>query len=782
MTFFLAWGRRVSHGAFVSLVLALSLPLALQAQEEAAGGPSGLEGRTISSIVFKYGSPRTVPESRLRDHMSVRVGQKYNPEVLDKDAASLYESGLVDDVSFLGDLRGDDSLVLIVEVVTRGQIVEIGFVGNTIFSDRKLASEAEVKAGLISDTAILQARRNIETHYKGYGYPDIIVSHRLREIEGSGQFQLVFVIEEGAKTEVRKIRFEGNRAFSRAELRREMETKQWNLLSWLSKSGRIDAEALQQDLLRLEDFYRDNGYRMVRVDAARRESVKGDRVDLIIPIEEGPQYTVQSVSFGKMTVFKPEELMPGLSLIGGQVYSSKKVRDDIRMIRSYYGSRGYADAVVMPDLRDVSPGVVAIIYRVTEGQRYRVGKVNIQGNTVTKDKVVRREVPMRPGEHYNAVDEEITKRRLQNLRYFDNVQVSGSPSSEAGYRDVNILVREGKTGQVSFGAGFSSIDSIVGYLHLEQTNFDISNPKNFFRGGGQRFNLRLQLGNLRREFRASLTEPWFMGRKLSVGGELFYREALYFSDEYDQRNLGGAVFVRRPLGRKGYVKAEYRLEQIGIDVDSVPPGSEFLIEDGDYLRSAVSVNYVYDSRDSNMLPRRGHRFNVGATLAGGFLGGDVDTYNLSASGSKHWSLPWDLIFNVNGAATVVDAIDGRVPIFERQMLGGARNLRGFDTRDVGPRDPVTQSVLGGNTSAYGTVELTFPIVAQVRGAVFGDIGFVNEDSFDFSPEEIHSDVGIGVRATIPYFGPMALDYAFPIQSEDAADDGGRIQIYLNYQY
>ena len=782
MTFLKALGHRVSHGFFGFLLLGFVSPLSVQGQDEDSARPVELEGRTITSVIFQYRSPRTVPESRLRDHMSVRAGQKYNPEVLDKDASSLFESGLVDDVSFLGDPRGEDSLILIVEVATRGQIVEIGFVGNTIFSDRKLASEAEVKAGLVSDTAILQARRNIEEHYKGYGYPDIIVSHRLREIEESGQYQLVFVVEEGVKTQVRKIRFEGNKGFSRAELRREMETKQWSILSWLNKHGQIDAEQLQLDLLRLEDFYRNNGYRMVRIEAARREPVKDGRVDLIIPIQEGPKYTVQSVSFGKMTVFKPEELTPGLSLVGGQAYSLKKVRDDIRMIRSYYGSRGYADAVIMPDMRDVSPGVVAIIYRITEGKRYRVGKVNIQGNTITKDKVVRREVPMRPGDHYNSVDEEVTKLRLQNLRYFRQVQVTGSPSSEAGYRDVNIQVSESKTGQISFGAGFSSVDSIVGYLQLEQTNFDLSNPKNFFRGGGQRFSTRLQLGDLRRDFRASLIEPWFLGRKLSVGGELFYRELLYLSDEYDQKNAGGAFFVRRPLGRKGYIKAEYRLEHVGIDVASLPPGSEFLIEDGDYLRSALSVSYVYDSRDSNMLPRRGHRLNLGATLAGGFLGGDVDVYSLSASGSKHWNLPWDIILNLNGAATVVDSIDGRVPIFERQMLGGARNLRGFDTRNVGPRDPVTQSVLGGNTSAYGTLELTFPIVASVRAAVFGDIGFVNSDSFDFSPEEIHSDVGIGVRATLPYFGPMALDYAFPIQGDDAADEGGRLQIYLNYQY
>ncbi len=784
MTVFTDWSYRVSHCALAFLMLALLVsPRGLHAQdEEAPAGPLDLEQRTIVSITFRYGGPKTVDESRLRDHMAVRIGQKYNPEALDKDAASLYESGLVDDVSFLGDPRGDDSLALIVEVVTRGQIVEIGFVGNTIFSDRKLASEAKIKAGIISDSAILEARRNIEKQYQGYGYPDVLVSHRLRETERPGQFQLVFVVQEGVKSEVRKILFEGNKAFSRVELKRELKTKQKGLFSFITKSGRIDAEKLQLDLLHLEDFYRNHGYRMVRIDSARREAANNDRVDLVIPIHEGPKYTVRSAAFGKMTVFKPEELIPALSMVGGQVFSNKKVRDDVRMIRSYYGSRGYADAVVMPEMRDVSPGVVVITYQITEGPLYRVGKVNIQGNTITKDKVIRREIPMRPGEYYNSVDEETTKLRLQNLRYFRQVQVSDSPSTQSGYRDVNIFVDETKTGQVSFGAGFSSIDSVVGYLHLEQTNFDIGNPKNWFRGGGQRFNMRLQLGAERRDLKISLIEPWFLGRRLSLGGEVFYRDLFFLSEEYDQSNAGGAVFVRSPLGRKGYVKAEYRLEQVGIDVEDVPPGSDFLEEDGDFLRSAVSVNYVYDSRDSNILPRRGHRFNVGATLTGGILGGDVETYTLSATGSKHWNLPWDVILNLNGSVTVVDAFSGRVPIFERQMLGGARNLRGFDTRDVGPRDSATDSVLGGNTAAYGTVEATFPIFGQVRGAVFGDIGFVNADSFDFGANQIHSDVGIGVRATIPYFGPMALDYAFPLQSEDSADDGPRLQIYVNYQY
>lgn len=777
MTLFLGWGSRAWHGLVIILLVAWLAPV-VHAQGFAS--PLDLEGRTISQIRFKYRSAKTVPEQRLRAFMSIKEGQKYRGEAIDKDIATLYESGLVDDVAFLGEPQGDNRLVLQVEVVTRGEVIAFGFVGNTIFGDKTLSEETELKAGVISDKAIIGARRALEKFYKGHGYPNVRVSHRLRETERAGKFDLIFVIEEGVKSEVRDIIFEGNQAFSDVELRREMATKEKGIFSFLTKSGRIDDEMLQADRRALEEFYRNNGYRAVRIDKERREPVRSGRVDLIIPIYEGPKYTVQSVSFGKMTVFTAEELMPALSLIGGDVYSGKKIRDDIRMIRSYYGSRGHADATVVPDLRDVSPGVAQVVYRITEGPRYKVGKVNIQGNTITKDGVIRRELNMNPEEPYSSVDEETTKRRLQNLNYFENVQVSGSPSARTGYRDVNILVSEKKTGSVSFGAGFSSIDSIVGYLNLEQTNFDLFNPGGMFRGGGQRFGASLRVGAERRDFKISLIEPWFMGQRLSLGGELYYRDLLFLSSRYDQRNVGGAIFVRRPLGRKGFIRGEYRLETIDIDV-SAPAGSLFLPEDGSFLRSSLGLTYTYDSRDSNILPREGHRVNLGLTLAGGVLGGDVDTYSITAKGSKHWQLPWDMILNVNGAANIVDAFSGRVPLFERNMYGGARNLRGFEFRDVGPRDPVTGEVIGGNTSAFGTIELTFPLVENIRGAAFADIGFVNADSFDFGPDEIHSDAGLGLRLNLP-FGPLALDYAFPIQSEAAADNGGQFNFYLNYQF
>ena len=751
------------------------------------------EGKNISEVVIRYRGAKTVDEARLRNLMASKSGSPYRSENLDSDIKALYESGLVDDVRFLAEPVGG-SVKLIAEVVTRPGLGGVGFVGNSIFSDQKLAKESKMKpGGALSDEQILEARRNIEKYYQGYGYPDVTVSHRTQATSQEGLSDLIFVIDEGSKNEVRKIRFEGNNSFTDPELRKEMKTKEKGWFSWLTKSGRFESDQLDSDLDAILDFYRSRGYLRASCPGMRRDPVGDGRVDLIIPINEGEKFTVAGVGFGKMTVFKPEELYPSLTLNGNDAYSSKKMRADITMIRSFYGSRGYADALITPDIRDAGPNRVSITYRVTEGSRFRVGRVNITGNTKTKDKVIRREIPLKPGDMFNSVELDTTKARLNNLGYFSEVQTTGSPGG-SGYRDVDVLVEEKATGSVGVGVGFSSIDSIVGFVTLEQANFDLFNPWNFT-GGGQRFAMSIRAGSERSEFSMSLTEPWFMDQQLALGGELFYKQSTYFSDFYEQSNFGGAISLRKPLGARGSIRGEYRLENINIDSDvdsndySGNGDDSALSQEnigGDYLRSALAVNYLYDTRDSGIQPRSGHKVDVGLTLAGTAFGGDVNTLTFSAQGQKHWNLKWDSIVSVSGELAFVDSTNGDdVPIFERMFLGGGRTLRGFEFRDIGPRDTgFTDEVFGGNSLGYVSLEYTVPIIETIRAAVFTDTGFVNADSWDLSPNDIYSNVGIGLRLKLPISPlPLALDYAIPLSSPDQeADKGGQFNFSLQYNY
>ncbi len=777
--------RGVGQFAALTSLSILALAGTLHAQD--------FEGKKITDVAIRYTGAKTVDEARLRNLMITKSGTTYRAENLDNDIKSLYSSGLVDDVRFLAEPVGD-GVRLVAEVTTRPGLGGVGFVGNNIFSDQKLAKESKMKAGgALSDEQILEARRNIEKYYQGYGYPDVTVTHRTQATGQAGLSDLIFVIDEGSKNEVRRIRFEGNNTFTDPELRKEMKTKEKGFFSWITKSGRFESDKLDKDLDSVLDYYRSRGYLRVKCSGMRRDPVGDGRVDLVIPIEEGDKYTVSGVGFGKMSVFKPEELYPSLTLVGNNAYSSKKMRADISTIRSFYGSRGYADALVTPDIRDAGPNRVSITYRVTEGGRFRVGRVNISGNTKTQDKVIRREIPLKPGDQFNSVELDTTKARLTNLGYFSEVQASGSTTG-GGYRDVNVLVEEKNTGSVGVGVGFSSVDSIVGFLTLEQSNFDLLNPWNFT-GGGQRFAMSLRAGAKRSEASISLVEPWFLDQQLALGGELYYKQSTYFSDFYDQTNLGAALSIRKPLDEKSYIKGEYRLETINID-SSVKPSdfgkkgnlSAFSEKNigGDFLRSAATANYVYDSTDDPLLPRSGSKVDIGLTLAGGFIGGDVDTVSVSARGAKYFNLKWDSIFTVKGELASVDGIgDDEIPIFERLFLGGGQTLRGYEFRDVGPRDNgLTNEVFGGNSLGYVTFEYTVPIIETVRAAAFLDTGFVNSGSWDISPSEIHTDIGLGIRIKLPISPiPLALDYAIPLNSPDPkSDKGGQFNFSLSSSF
>lgn len=739
------------------------------------------EGKNITNVEIRYNGKKTIDETAIRGFLSTRAGTAYSTEKLDADIKKLYESGQVDDVRWLAEPSGS-GVKMIAEVTTRPSLIGVGFVGNSIFSDKKLAKESKLKAGgSLSDEEILTARRNIEAYYQGYGYPDVSVTHRMQAAEGGAS--LIFLIDEGVKNEVRDIRFEGNANITSQDLKKVMKVKEKGIFSIITKSGRVEGNQLDEDMEEILDYYRNKGFLRVSSSGIQRVPTGDGKMDLVVPINEGARYTVQGVGFGKMSVFKPEELYPALTLVGGDPYSAKKMRADIDMIRSYYGSRGYADATVVPDIDNASSDTVQITYRITEGSRYRVGRVNISGNTKSKDKVIRREVPLKPGDWFNSVDVETTRTRLKNLNYFNDAQVSAVPGG-GGYRDLNILVDEKKTGSLSFGVGFSSIDNLVGYVTVEQTNFDLLNPWRFT-GGGQRFTASLRAGQERRDFSVSLVEPWFLDRQLSLGGELFYKNALYYSDYYDQLNMGAAVFLRKPLGERAYLKGEYRMEKIELDADDdgvVATADDYFagLED-QYIRSSFALNYVYDSRDSNQTPREGHKIDLGVNYAG--LGGDVNTVTFAASGQKYWNLAWDTILSVNAEISMVDSTNSDdVPIFDRQFLGGARTLRGFEYRDVGPRDAASEEVIGGNSMGWLSVEYTVPLFEQVRGAVFYDAGFVNADSFDFNPTDLYSDVGVGLRLNLP-FGPLAFDYAIPLESpDDLADQGGQFNFYLDYKF
>ncbi|HEX8679128.1 MAG TPA: outer membrane protein assembly factor BamA [Chthoniobacterales bacterium] len=760
--------RSVASSLFVALLLAF-----LAAPAQAQNG-----GLKVRSIDVQYTGPETISSDRILAQIRTKVGDTYSDAVVEQDIKTLYNTGRIQNVRIFGQPDADGVRV-IVAVQTRGVVSEIEINGATRFSAKALRKKIDLKLNApMNEDALGKARQEIIDAYRSRGFNDIDVQYRT-ESDERGLSRVVFTVNEGEKGAISRVRFEGNTVFSEYRLRKQMKTKGRSLISFLDKSGRLDETQLQQDLDAIREFYQNAGYVDVEVGQARRER-QGGRMMLVIPVAEGRKYQVGRIIVKGSKIAPADKVRAILKMKEGDVYSPKAIRDDAKKVADAYGSGGYVDLVVQPQGTPAGPGKIDLTYTIEEGARSFVQRINVIGNTRTKDKVIRREILITPGDVYSTTRVETSKKRLDNLGYFSRVETFPEETGVAGRKDLTVQVEEKRTGSLNFGAGFSTIDSVIGFIEITQGNFDIMNWPNFT-GAGQKFRARIQGGDRRRDVVVSLTEPYFLDMRLSLGGEAFFREANFLSEVYDQRNYGASIVARKPIGRFMSASLEYRFEEIAIYNVSAAASEELRVEKGSRTKSQVTTALVFDTRDNPFLTHRGQRVVLTPFIAGGFLGGDTQIYGFDLEASQYFPLPYDLIFLLNGEIQGVDTWGGgnRVPIFDRLFLGGANNLRGFDFRDVSPRD-VKDEPIGGQSLARFTAELTFPIIEKVRGAVFYDTGFVNRGAWDYSADNVASDVGLGLRLDLP-IGPIRIDYGIPIQKA-GNDGGGQFNFNVGYQF
>lgn len=786
--------RFVSRASDTALVPDAEVNRQIGAETGIFSNENVYEGKPVRRVTVRYVAGKaTVPDSRLYDVIQTRSGSAYNAARVNDDLERLIQRGLVDNNARVAVEPVGDGVAVIFEVRPASVMGGVGFTGNRRFKEKELRSELKLQSSaVINDRELSAARAQIIKMYQEAGYPDVQVTWRHAGTARQGYHDIIFDIAEGREMSMDHIRFVGNHAFDSKQLRQIMETKERGLFTWITKSGRINREKVEDDLQAIVRHYRNYGYlraRITRVEYLAAPKASGpQRLTMRIHLEEGPRYKVRHVSFRNISAYTPQELEPGLSMLGGDIYSLQKVSDDSRMIREYYGAKGYADADVRPDIDEVGTDahgtrLVDICYDVHEGDRYNVGRINVLGNTKTKPYVILRELPIKPGQPLNSVDLEIAKKRLENLNYFDMVNVSQSASGAPGYRDINVNVHEKMTGNFSVGVAFSSVQSVYLYTNITQSNFDIRGfAGGSFVGGGQRLTLSGRLGTETQAASVYLLEPWFFDRKLALGNELFYSRSTYMSDYYEQTNYGYAISLRRALNDRNSVKLEYRLEHYKLDPEGDAPVF-FRENSGDFNRSNLQLSYEYDSRDAQITPREGGNLEAYASWSG--PGSTVQTYTVGLNGSAYYNSFWDSIFSVNFGIQTVDALKGDevVPLFERCYLGGPNNLRGFRYRDVGIIDPALSGdeTMGGNSSAFVQLEASLPIIESLRFAVFMDFGFVNADSFDFSTSELSADYGVGLRLNLP-MGPIAVDYAIPFRTGNAVDRNGQFQFYVDYKY
>ena len=768
------------------------------------------QGPIIKDIVIENVGAPSITKERVLANLSTKIGQPYSERTAEQDIRALYATGGVSNVRLFAEPMGDGVKVTVL-LQGRPVIKEVIIEGTDQIPLAKIRREIATKVGdVVSEEKIEDDRQKILKLYEDRNYSDVKVQYQLKDLADKNKVRITYTIIEGPKLVVRRITFVGNESVLGKDLRKAMKTRTQDLLSLFTKSGRLLPSQLEDDRLAVRTLYQNRGFADVDVKEIEARPIENNGVELVVTVVEGTQYRVKQLALEGVKVAPTEQVQGRMKMRDGQLFTPKGMGDDLKALRDFYGSRGYVDMMAVPEVLPAGPGAVTVTYRINEGVQSYLNLVNIQGNTRTKDPVIRRELAVKPGDVFDTTLVDVSKKRLENLNYFSKVESAPSDTIVPGRKDLNLIVEEKRTGSFNFGVGFSTIDSLLGFAELQQTNFDLFNWPNFT-GGGERFRIRAQYGLQRSDFVISLTEPWFLGYKLSAGVEGYYRNANFLSAVYSQENVGVAFQFRKQIWRALAARVEYRIEDVRIyNVGNVnqngyyfPGGyndgyngnenAGLVIQNsaGTYTKSVITSALTWDTRDSLFLTRKGELIELTGFIAGGPLGGTVQDYGLSLEASKYFSLPFDMIFLVKGQVAIVNgwggntaAVDGGygsgVPIFDRLYLGGANNMRGFNFRDVGPVDEYANPI-GGDSLAYLTFEMTFPIVSRVRGAVFTDMGFVNVKPNDFGTTNANVDIGIGLRLDLP-IGPIRVDYGIPVIYDNFNGPPGKFNFNIGYQF
>lgn len=776
-----------------------------------ATGARAQDGAEVYKITIRHVGPPAVSDALIMSNIHVGVGSKYNRTAIDEDTHNLLATGYFRNVEVLYEYDPVKGYHLIYVVQGKPLLTDIRFEGNTKYKDSKLFKTISSKVGRpLNDYQLFEDAKAIRKLYQKAGYPGTKVDAPIPSIdEVAGRATVTFKIVEAPRIKIQDVIFEGANGLpahvslfekllhpSRKGLDRVIKTRRWWLFSWLTGSGSFKEDEFEEDREKLGDYYRSHGYLDFEIKDVKKDYPEPNRMVVRFQLFEGRQYHVGSIGFKGVTLINTNKLRKDLKMGTGAVFTPKGLYGDIDNIEDAYGTLGHIDARANPQKSpNVETGNMDLVYDVTEGDRVYIERIDIRGNTKTKDRVIRRELLVNPGEPFNKVMVKISTNRIGLLNYFEKVAWTDEKTDVPNRRNLVINVDEKSTGNVQVGAGLSTIESVVGFAEVSQSNFDLFNPP-FFTGGGQKAVLRLQLGTLKQDYSLTFQEPWLFGRKLIYTQDLYHRELNYQSTLYTERHTGANTSFTRPIGSE-FLRGtlSYRIDNGGIL--SVDPSASPAIKDeeGERLISELGLQFDYDRRRGGLLANHGFRTKLETGIAGGPMGGDTDFYHVELKHAHYFpGFAEGHIIEVLGQIGVINNYgrSSSVPLFERSFQGGAFNMRGFSYRDVGPKD-ITGEPLGGETSWFGSIEYSLPIIDRVRFAVFYDIGMVYQNAYSFDSKvydrngnfildtgSYNDDYGFGIRLNLP-IGPLVFDYGIPITSDRRNHSSGKFQFRAGYE-
>jgi len=694
--------------------------------------------------------------------ISTRPGDKFSVTNLNKDLKEVFAMGYFGDIRITTKETPHGHEVTF-EVEERDLVGKIKISGNNKIKDEELQAAIKIKShSIIDDKAIKESIANIKNLYREDGYFNCRVSVEETEA-GKDRVDLTFKIEEGNRIFIKEIIITGNKSFSDRKIKKTISSSEKGWLSFITDSGLMDKVKLEQDAARIAAFYQNNGF--VEAKVGEPEVVqKGDWFFVYFNIDEGERYKCGTIKISGDLIEDENTLLKMIKVDEEEFFSRSVLREDVLRITDYYADKGYAFAEVYPKTtRNREEKTVDLDFRINKGQLVTINRINIKGNTRTRDKVIRREIKLKEGGLFNAGELKESNQKLARLEFFEDVNISPEPGLDDSQLDLNVEVKEKPTGKFSVGGGYSTVDKMTFMGEISENNLF---------GRGQTLALQANISGTANKFNLSFTEPHLLDSNLLLSFSLYNWDREY--DDYTKDSKGGSVHVGYPLWEKWHLNTGFGYDDTNL-TDVKATTSSLIRDSQDHpITISIKTGLYRDTRDRLYAASKGSRNNISINYAGGILGGDNSFTKIEGSSSWYFPVTKNTTFHPKlSAGQIFGNSEGYLPVFEKFYLGGLSSIRSFDNGQISPLDPVTNERIGGDKMWYANLEYIFPISKSqgLLGVIFYDIGnvFATGESWHFwhYSDSKHS-TGAGIRWMSP-IGPLRLEWGYNLNPKGDED-------------
>ena len=779
-----AASRLLSAAAAVvfSVCLAVSGGLAVQ-----LAGVTQAHAAVVSRIDVR-GNQR-VDSDTIRNYIGIHPGKSFGQGDIDEAVKRLFATGLFSTVN-INQAGGS----LVVQVSEYAIVNQVLFDGNKKIKDAQLRSTVQMQPrGAFSNAAMEADVQAIKAAYSRIGRDGASVTASVNQLEGN-RVNVIFHINEGDRTKIRSITFVGNNAYSDGRLRDVLSTKKSNILSFLSRSDVYDEQRLRADEEALRRFYYNRGYADFQVVSAQADlDSSTNEYNIVITVDEGDRYTFGDISVDStIPEVDPAALKSLVTTKSGAHYSAEDVENSIIAMTEQLAGRGYAFAQVTPrGDRNFSNHTISVLYTVDQGARAYIQRIDIRGNTRTRDYVIRREFDLSEGDAFNQVLIQRAKRRLEALDFFESVNISTAPGSEPDQVVLVVDVVEKSTGELSIGAGYTTGGS------TGNAGFTLEGAigeRNFL-GRGQSIRVSVAGGATSRDYMVSFTEPYFLGSRISAGFDIYRQTRSFTGDYYNSEVTGGTIRFGLPLTQALTAQLAYNLTSENYNFTKngkakgcpgapdplnkstscwVAPQLQAAIGTGNWWKSSVSGSLIYNTIDNMKNPHDGIYAIFTTEVAG--LGGNARFAKVTGRASYYKTLSDEadiVALAAVGGGHVMPIGGGGLRVFDL-FQSNDRIIRGFAYNGIGPVDALTNQQLGGTTYFNASAELQFPLPGVphslgLRGALFADAATLYGNSLGgVAPGSAAMNMRASVGASLMWsspFGPLRIDYAMPVMRQ-----------------